>query len=94
MNDKEQVLRLIESDILNSKLVFTLNKIGVDASNYLLDVSEVIFNLMGIQKEIQTEELFRKYYALVRQTEYYELKTKEEKEVLSKMIYQQLLAEI
>lgn len=94
MRSKKQVLILIESDILNSKLVFTLNNIGVDASDYLIDIPDVVFKLMGIKKEKQTEELFKKYYALVRKVEHLELKTKDEKERLSKEIYTDLLTEV
>lgn len=91
---KKQILTLIESDILNFKLVITLNNIGVDASNYSTDISKVVFKLMGITKEQRTEELYRKYFDLIKQVEYLDLRNENEKSRLSLKIYNHLLAEI
>lgn len=91
---KKQILTLIESDILNFKLVLTLNNIGVDASNYSTDISKVVFKLMGITKEQRTEELYRKYFDLIRQVEYLDLRNKVEKSRLSLKIYNHLLTEV
>jgi hypothetical protein len=90
MSKKQKILTLIEGDILNSKLVYTLNGIGVDANDYLTDASQVIFTLIGIKKENRTEELYRKYHDLVRQVEYLDLRSKGEKTRLALKIYNQL----
>lgn len=91
---KKEILTLIESDILNFKLVLTLNNIGVDANNYLTDTSKVVFVLMGITKEQRTEELYRKYFDLIKQVEYLDLRNKNEKSRLSLKIYNHLLTEV
>ena len=94
MSKKKKILSLIECDILNSKLVYTLTGIGVDANDYLTDTSPVIFTLIGIKKENRTEELYRKYHDLIRQTEYLELRNNVEKARLALKIYNYLLTAV
>ena len=94
MGKKKQIIKLIEGDIINSKLVFTLNNIGIDAGEYLIDTSRVIFIMMGIKEENRTEELYRKYFALLEQVEYIDLRVEGEKSRLSKKIYNYLRAEV
>lgn len=94
MSKKKKILTLIECDILNSKLVYTQNEIGVDANDCLTDTSQVIFTLIGIKKENRTEKLYRKYHDLIRQTEYLDLRNNSEKERLALKIYNNLLTAI
>lgn len=94
MTKKKQILTLIEADILNAKLVYTLNGIGIDAGDYLADTSLVIFRLMGIKKERRTEILYHKYFDLVRQVEYLDLRVADEKARLSEKIYRTLRLEV
>lgn len=70
---RKQILTLIENEITNSKLIFALQNIGVDASMYLTDVSQVIFILIGIQKENRTDELYKKYFELLKQVQFIDL---------------------
>lgn len=92
MTKRNQVLTLIESEITNSKLIFALQNIGVDASMYLTDVSQVIFILIGIQKENTTDELYKKYFELLKQVQFLDLQTTGEKNRLALKIYSFLLA--
>ena len=92
MTKRNQVLTLIESEITNSKLIFALQNIGVDASMYLTDVSQVIFILIGIQKENTTDELYKKYFELLKQVQFLDLQTTDEKNRLALKIYSFLLA--
>lgn len=92
MTKRNQVLTLIESEITNSKLIFALQNIGVDASMYLTDVSQVIFILIGIQKENRTDELYKKYFELLKQVQFLDLQTTDEKNRLALKIYSFLLA--
>lgn len=94
MSKKKQILTLIESDILNSKLVYTFKGIGVEADDYLIDVSRVIFGLMGIKKENRTEKLYEKYFDLVRQVEHLDLCVEGEKSRFALKIYNFLLTEV
>lgn len=67
MRNVDPVLKLIENDIISSKLVNTFNDIGIDADLYQTDVSEVIFDLLGIQEKYRTDSLYKKYFSLVNQ---------------------------
>lgn len=93
MGKKKQIMALIEGDVMNSKLVFTLNNIGVKADDYLIDIPHVIFKLMGIKEENRTEELYRKYYDLMQQVEHIDLRVPGEKSRFSRKIYNYLRAE-
>lgn len=92
MDKRKQILTLIENDIVNSKLIFTLNNIGVDASDYLTDTSTVVFVQIGIRKENRTEELYKKYFDLIKQVQYLDLQIKGKKSRLALKIYGFLIA--
>lgn len=94
MDKRKQILALIASDIVSSKLIFTLNNIGVDANHYLTDISTVVFVQMGIRKENRTEELYKKYFDLIKQVEYLDLQVKGEESRLALKIYGFLVANI
>lgn len=65
MKNSELVLRLIESDIVHSKLINTLNNIGIDSNHYLTDVSEVVFELVGVNEKFRTDRLYKKYFFMI-----------------------------
>lgn len=67
MDTNKQIATLIESDIISSKLVNTFTDLGIDASLYLTDVSELVFDLIGIQEKNRTEALYKKYYYFVNE---------------------------
>ena len=87
MGKRKQIMTLIESDIVSSKLILTLQQIGIDATDYLIDTSTVVFIQMGIRKENRTEELYKKYFDLIRQVQYLDLQVKGEKSRLASKIY-------
>ena len=87
-------MTLIESDIVSSKLILTLQQIGIDATDYLIDTSTVVFIQMGIRKENRTEELYKKYFDLIRQVQYLDLQVKGEKSRLASKIYGFLVGNI
>ena len=59
---KTTILRLIQDDIKYSRLVHTLAKLGIDATNYHSGNSTVIFNLMAIPL---SDTLLDAYYRLL-----------------------------
>nr|WP_294862370.1 hypothetical protein [uncultured Fluviicola sp.] len=87
-------MTLIENEITNSKLIFTLQNIGIEASDYFTDTSQVIFVLIGIRKENRTEELYKKYFELIKQVQYLDLQIKGEKSRLALKIYGLLIANL
>lgn len=46
---KKLVLDLITDDLINTKLVYSLNNIGLQANDYTLHLSTTIMNLMRIK---------------------------------------------
>lgn len=65
MNKLAQAQKLIESDIISSKLVNTLDRIGIDSRLYLTDLSEVVFNLIEVAEKNRTDKVYNKYFSLV-----------------------------
>ena len=66
MERKEKIKKLIASEIINTKLIFSLDSIGIDANHYLTDISDVIFDIAKINKKNQTEEFFDNYFNLIK----------------------------
>lgn len=94
MNKRRQILTLIENELTNSKLIFTLQNIGIEAGGYFTDTSDVVFVLIGIRKENRTEELYKKYFDLIKQVQYLDLQIKGEKNRLALKIYGLLVANL
>jgi len=66
MDEKKLILSLIKDDMINTCLVNGLNSVGLDAGDYFLHLSETIFNLMGFEDDLKTEEIHRKYLQLTK----------------------------
>lgn len=94
MGRRKLVLTLIESDLTTSKLIFTLQNIGIDANDYLTDTSEVIFSIVGVKEKNRTEEFYRKYFDLIKQVEHIDVRVKSEKTRLALNIYGLLMANV
>jgi hypothetical protein len=67
MRNVDSILKLIENDIISSKLVNTFNDIGIDANLYQTDVADIVFDLLEIKEKNRTDSLYRKYYSLINQ---------------------------
>jgi hypothetical protein len=66
MRKKEMAIRLIRDDLINSKLVYSLGDIGLNADNYLLHLSGMVFELMGFDDNEQTDELTEQYIEMTK----------------------------
>lgn len=66
MTNKQLILGLLRSDLINSKLIYSLGDLGINAEDYLLNISEIVFELMGIEDENQIEELTFQYTELMQ----------------------------
>jgi hypothetical protein len=62
--DKALILALIKDDLINSKLIYGLSSIGINATNYHLYLSTTIFNLMGFKDDHYRGEVFALYLEL------------------------------
>jgi hypothetical protein len=58
MEQRELIVSLIRDDLINSKLVYGLGDIGLNADEYLLHLSDTVFQLMGLDN---TDELTEQY---------------------------------
>ena len=66
MENKKLILSLIKDDLINSKLVNSLNEAGLNADNYHLYLGQTIFELMGFKDNEETEEIFEHYMNLTK----------------------------
>lgn len=58
------IVELIASDLLLGKMMLGLHRLNIDASAYCLNLSQVVFRLMGFTEHQQTEELYDLYTGL------------------------------
>jgi len=71
---KEKLIRaLIKDDLINCKLVNSLNEAGLNADNYLLHLSTTIFGLMGIKTNLENEAVFTQYLLLTEKVKYIDI---------------------
>lgn len=64
---KQLILSLIRDDLINLRLIHTLNDLGLDAGAYMLHLGETVFGLMGFPDASSTDALYDLYYAFSRQ---------------------------
>ncbi len=61
---KKLILSLIKDDLIHFKLVNSLNKMGLNADHYFLNINDAIFKLMGFADNKKTELIFERYLEL------------------------------
>lgn len=88
---RQQILTLIENEIINTKLVSSLNDIGIDLSVYSLHVDTLIFKSIGLKKDARTDNLYAKYFELLKQGKGIDPNSKSEIRRLALKIYRYLL---
>jgi len=67
LNRKQLVLSLIKDDLINLKLVHTLNELGLSADCYTLYTSTTVFNLMHFKTtNLRWEKIHDGYIDLTR----------------------------
>lgn len=64
MNREKLIISLIRDDLLNSKLVSTLDELGLQAGPYFLNLGDTIFKLMGFSDGPAAEQVYRHYLQL------------------------------
>jgi len=64
MQNKQLILSLIKDDLINSKLVYGLIDVGLNAENYFLCLGETIFKLMRFEDNKAREIVFERYIEL------------------------------
>lgn len=66
MSNKQLILALIKDDLINSCLITRLNKAGLDAGAYFLDLSDTVFDLFGFEDNERTEIIYKRYLKMTR----------------------------
>lgn len=64
-NNKELTLSLIKDNLKNTCLLLGLEKLGILAEPYHLNLIDSIFQLIGFEKDGFEEEIFEKYSKLI-----------------------------
>lgn len=65
--DIEQLAHeLIKDDLRNCQFIYGFHQLKIDASNYLLHLSETVFLVLGYQKEDVPEPVWDVYYNFTR----------------------------
>jgi hypothetical protein len=94
MQDKNLIIQLIQNDLKNAKLTLGLNKLGLDASNYYLNLKELLFELLCFEKNEQEEKLFEAYISYAEKVQAIDVIQHPEKLMeLATEIYNWLMAE-
>ena len=67
MNSQKLILSLIKDDLINIKLISSLQSIGLYSDRYHLHLSSTIFELMGFENNKMTDEIYDRYIELTDQ---------------------------
>ena len=68
VNLKKIVLLLIEDSIVNTKLINTLQQIGIDASIFASCCPTAVFQLMEFENK-EKDEIYNLYFELIKEGE-------------------------
>jgi hypothetical protein len=74
LSEKELLIALIKDDLINHRLVMGLEKLGLVADQYMINVSDTIFKYMGIKEVIGDEKEYAHYEKLKTQVMRLDLK--------------------
>ena len=55
------IINLIKQDLVNWKMIHSLQKVQVRADDYQLDIGSVIFEMMNLNDREDVDEIFEKY---------------------------------
>ena len=58
------VTNLIKQDLINWKMIHSLQKVQVHAEDYQLDIGSIIFEMMDLEDRKDVDEIFEKYVEL------------------------------
>jgi hypothetical protein len=64
------IISLIKDDLINSKLVYGLSAIGLNASDFHLHLSTIILQLMGFKDDAYGGQLYERYQQLAQKAKH------------------------
>jgi hypothetical protein len=62
MNKTELILSLIQDNLINLKLIYGLELIGLISHDYYLNLGNTIFKLMGFEENAKNDLIFEKVF--------------------------------
>lgn len=66
-NQQKIIVSLIGDDLINTKLVNGLNKLGLESDKYSLNLMNTIFELLEVDDLAENEYLYEFYFELTNQ---------------------------
>lgn len=60
------IINLIKQDLINWKMIHSLQKVQVRADDYQLDIGSIIFEMMDLENRKDVDEIFEKYVEMSR----------------------------
>ena len=73
MKGKKLIISLIQDDLVSNKLVLGLNELGVNASDYFLNLSDTIFKLMKFSDSKAEEKIYEHYLKLTKKAKHIDI---------------------
>jgi hypothetical protein len=73
MRNKKLIISLIQDDLVSYKLVLGLNELGLNASDYFLNLSDTIFKLMKFSDSKAEEKIYEHYLELTKRVKYIDI---------------------
>lgn len=67
INKEKLILSLIKDDLINTNLIYNLEKIGLYSDCYYLNLSSTIFELLGFEKNEKTDEVLNEYVEMTEE---------------------------
>ncbi|WP_343635205.1 hypothetical protein [Fluviicola sp.] len=59
--NKTIIINLIKQDLINWKMIYSLQKMQIRADDYQLDIGPIIFEMMDLENRNDASEIFDKY---------------------------------
>ena len=60
------IINLIKQDLINWKMIHSLQKVQVRADDYQLDISSIIFEMMNLENREDVDELFVNFLSKIK----------------------------
>ena len=60
------IINLIKQDLINWKMIHSLQKVQVRVDDYQLDIGSIIFEIMDLENRKDVDEIFEKYVEMSR----------------------------
>ena len=64
--NKTIIINLIKQDLVNWKMINSLQKMQIRADDYQLDISSIIFEIMELNNRENVDEIFENYVEMSR----------------------------